>query len=141
MTDDTEQLLVEIPAQLKQLIDADQRYNRQVVESALWREYGGQKQGQLERRIEEKEQRIQMLKRERNEREREIEDARETLEALEERQAELEEQESVIDAQLDKAADVLTGVPLTPDNPAVENWAGKCGLSIPEFIDEMEDRR
>jgi len=39
--------------------------------------------------------------------------------------------------QLDKARDALEGVPREPDNPAVENWAGKLGMAPAELVEEL----
>jgi len=71
-TEDRERLVAEIPEELKRLADADERTNQEIVEAALWREFGGERKAALDRRIEEIENRLGMVKRERNERNREI---------------------------------------------------------------------
>jgi beta-phosphoglucomutase-like phosphatase (HAD superfamily) len=81
----TERLVAEIPTELKELVDADRRTNKEVVEAALWREFGGERKGALERRIEEKRRRISMLESERNERDREIDEEKQELAALEQK--------------------------------------------------------
>lgn len=93
--------MAEIPSELKELVDADRRSNKTVVIAALWREFGGERKGHMERRIEEKQQRITMLERERNERNREIAEEQEELEQLKtmlermKTQAEREEEQAI----------------------------------------------
>jgi len=41
------------------------------------------------------------------------------------------------DARLEQAIDALEGVPRDPSNPAVENWAGKLGMTPAELVDEL----
>jgi hypothetical protein len=84
MGKDTERLVAEIPRELKMLVDADRRTNKEVVEAALWTELGGQKQAAIERRIEEKKRTKANLETQRNEREREIEELKEEIGGLEE---------------------------------------------------------
>jgi beta-phosphoglucomutase-like phosphatase (HAD superfamily) len=84
MGKDTERLVAEIPRELKMLVDADRRTNKEVVEAALWTELGGQKQAAIERRIEEKKRTKTNLETQRNEREREIEELKEEIGGLEE---------------------------------------------------------
>ena len=86
MVDDTERLVAEIPRELKLLVDADRRTNKEVVEAALWTELGSQKQAAIDRRIEEKRRQKSNLESERNERQREIEELEEELAGLKELQ-------------------------------------------------------
>lgn len=46
---------------LKNLVDADGRTNQEVVNSALWKEFGGQRQSSLETRIEHKNRQIDAI--------------------------------------------------------------------------------
>lgn len=38
-----------------------------------------------------------------------------------------------------EAIDALEGVPMEPDNPAVQNWAGKLDMTPAELIEEIEE--
>jgi len=85
------------------------------------------------------------LKLRREQKRRELEDARLTVERLEN---DLEEIDAMIDDAedaeenvLDEAAEKLQATELTPDNPAVKKWADKADLSINTFIEELTARR
>lgn len=54
MTDHLERLVAEIDPELKTLVDKDTRTNRQVVEAALWSEFGGRKKSALEAKRDHK---------------------------------------------------------------------------------------
>jgi chromosome segregation ATPase len=41
------------------------------------------------------------------------------------------------DARLEQADAALEGAELEPTNPAVENWAGKLGMTPGELVDEL----
>lgn len=125
-------LSVRVPVELKALVDADGRTNQDIVQSALWREFGGEnRQSALERRIEEKENRIGMIERERNERERELERLRDDLEAL---RAKIESAETFRDGIVKEAVETMNIHPSEGhDHLAAENWADKADLTPKEF--------
>lgn len=81
-SDDWIMLSARVPPELKRFVDADERDNQDVIRSALWREFGGEKKAALDRRIEEIENRISIVEREKNERDREVEDLKSDLESL-----------------------------------------------------------
>ena len=134
MSEEKVMLSGRIPSELKELVDADRRNNQEVLRSALWREFGGERRSDIERRIEEKERRISMVRTERDERDREIETMEQELSAL---RRKLEETESRREAQLKKAREELAGVPKEPENPAIKNWAGKLDLTPSELLEEL----
>lgn len=138
--DDEERLVAEIPEELKRLIDADKRSNKEVVIAALWREYGGDKMGALDRRIEEVKQRVSMVERERNERARELEELKEDLEALQSKRDVVESDRKSYDETLQDAIEKCEGVPRDPDNPAIKTQSKRVGMTPEEFIDELPDR-
>lgn len=128
-----ERLVADIPADLKRLIDADGRFNREVVEAALWREFGGEKKSAIEQRITEKEKRITVIENEIEKREKELEEERQELEAL---QAKLDEKSS----NAEKVRDTLENIPkesLTPDNPAVKTQADKVDMDPAQLLREL----
>lgn len=132
--DERVQLGVEVSPELKRMVDADRRTNRQAVEAALWAEYGGGGEMPADVRIQEKEKRIGLLTKEKGEREKEIEELREQISALEERK---EEQERLVESVLTDAAEVISPEQLQPDNAAVKNWADKADMKPETFIEEI----
>jgi septal ring factor EnvC (AmiA/AmiB activator) len=129
-----------IPEELKRLVDADERANQEVLEAALWREFGGQRKGAVERRIEEQKRKISLIESERNERKRELEEERQTLEALKEKHNAIEERQQTQQEDLQDAIDKAKDAPRTPDNPAIREQAKRVGMTPEEFINELPDK-
>lgn len=103
-----DRLVAEIPAHLKELVDSDSRSNKDVVITALWKEYGGEELASIERRIDEKKRRISNVESEKNERERELDELREALELLTERKEQMKtRREQSVEAMAQEAADDL----------------------------------
>lgn len=123
-----------VPKELKELVDADRRDNQEIMRAALWREFGGQRLADIERRIEEKERRREIVKKERENRDNELEELNSELAALKSKKS---SEQSEKEALLSDAQDALEGIPLNVDNPAVENWAGKLDMEPAELIDEL----
>lgn len=141
MSDDVERLVAEIDADLKKMAKADPRTIRDIVESALSREFQTGKTAAVERRIEEKHSRLNQLQQERNEREREIAEVKDELERLE---TTLQRAKDKQTDELGEAVEAVSKIPdsrLTEDNPAVENWASKVGVTPAELIAEVENRQ
>jgi len=150
VSEQTERLVAELPPELKRLVDADSRTNKEVVEAALWREFGGERLGSLERRIEEKQDRINMIQREKNERERELEQEQEELEALRLKHEQLEKEETVgrkqkeeLWAEAESAIQIerMGGlrVIVSPDSH-VETWADRLEMPVDAFRAELKER-
>ena len=142
MSDEADRVMLSgrVPEELKRLVDADDRNNQEVLEAALWREFGGQRKGAVERRIEEQKRKISLIESERNERERELEDERQTLEALKDKHDAIEEREKTNEEQLQEAIEKCEGLPRDPSNPAIKTQAAKVGMDPEEFVDELPDR-
>ena len=104
MTEKTERLVAEIDPDLKARAKADPRTIREIVESALSREFMTGATAAVERRIEEKQSRINQLRQERNERDRELAAEKDELERL---QTQLEAHKNSVNADLQEAFDVL----------------------------------
>jgi septal ring factor EnvC (AmiA/AmiB activator) len=137
MTDDTERLVAEIDPDLKRLAKADPRTIKQIVESALSREFQTGNTAAIERRIEEKRTRLNQVEQERNERERELAQVKDEL-------SRLETQLEKATPNVDDAIESLSKVPkrkLTKDNEAVEHWADKTGRSAEYLINKVEEQR
>lgn len=74
MSDESVQVSFYIPPELHRLVGADSRDNSDVAKVALWREFGGEKKGALEQRIDEIEDREDMIQKEIDNRESELEE-------------------------------------------------------------------
>jgi len=134
MSDGTERVVAEIDEALKSRAKADPRTIREIVEAALGREFSTAETAAIERRIDERKQRIQTLEREINERERELAGERDKLARLE---SQLEQYESEREQQLEAARDALATTPRDPENPAVQNWADNLGMTPTELLEEL----
>jgi len=132
-----ERIVAEIPAELKELVDTDKRTNKEIVEAALWREFGGQRKSALQRRIDEKERRISILESERNEREREIEEERQELEAL---QSKLETTEQEESGQLQSVLQRAEYIPADPEHPFVQDNADELGIEPTDLADAIAEK-
>jgi len=136
MSEELVMLSGRVPEELKQLVDADPRDNQEVLRAALWREMGGERMASLERRIEEKQNRINMIEREKNERERELEEERDELEALKLKLEQEQEQENEL---MQDVKEKLENVPLKPDNPGVQAQAERVDMTPEELIKEVRE--
>lgn len=125
MTGNTERLVAELPSELKHRVDADPRDNKQVVIAALQTEFATEEEAAVQRRIEEKEERIATLKGERNEREREIEQNMEELESLQRRLDSIDANEEAKQDSIDNRLEELERVQMVIDesHPSVQGLA------------------
>lgn len=133
--DDTERLVAEIDEDLKARAKADPRTIREIVESSLQREFATGANAAVERRLEEKMARRTQVEQERNERKRELAQLDDDIERL---QSQLETHEEKQRQEIQAAREALEHVPKEPDNPAVENWADKLGMTPTELLKELE---
>lgn len=134
--DDWVMLSARVSPELKRFVDADERDNQDVIRAALWREFGGEKKAALDRRIEEIEQRISMVKREKNERSRELEELKEDKNAL------MVKQETVKSPSEEVIEWCLKNWSYLPEDvgPGVETQAQKADMSPEELLNEVRDR-
>lgn len=58
------ELFTRIPEELKDLVDADSRANKEVVKAALWSEFGGRKKSALEAKKQHKLEQLQAIEKE-----------------------------------------------------------------------------
>lgn len=72
----------------------------------------------------------------------ELEDLEREQHRIREKRNEIEEQlEEESDSEhelIEQARETLSSVPREPDNPAIQNWAGKLGITPEQLIDELE---
>lgn len=132
---DEERLVAEINSDLKARAKADPRPIKEIVEASLQREFATAATAAVERRIDEKRQRIQTLEREINDRERELAEERDALERL---QRQLEAFDDEQDAQLQTVKEKLAQAPRDPENEAVKAQAKKLGMTPHELIEELD---
>lgn len=135
-------LSARVPAELKDLVDADKRDNQDIIRAALWREFGGERKSDIERRIEEKENRLSMIKREKNEREREIQREEQELEALREKLNAVETATEQIDDRLDQLLDEIEtdGIHIYPESEPVTELAREFDSDPDDIIARMKKR-
>jgi len=136
MSDETEMLSARVPEELKRLVDADERTNQEVVRAALWREFGGERKASIDRRIEEKENRINMIEREKNERERELEQEQTELEALKAKREKIEGQESEERKAVIRKCEM---VPADPENGYIQDWSEDIDMTPEELAREVAE--
>jgi septal ring factor EnvC (AmiA/AmiB activator) len=139
--EELERLVADIPKPLKERMKNDPRSIREITTSSLKREYQTGDMAALDRRIEEKQSRIDQLQRERNEREREIAEAEDELKRLETTLQRAKENQSDGLAEAVNAVSKISNDKLTEDNPAVQNWAEKVGITPRELITEVQNRK
>ena len=129
---------------LKATLDSDDRPNKEVIESALIREFGGEDAKALERRYEEHERQIALLKSEINERSREIENRQMAMEAIERQLHAIEQADAFAQQRVEDFVDEHphAGNPAaSPDNLAIQRWADKAGMSPSAFADCVREER
>lgn len=136
MSEENEMLSARVPKELKDLVDADSRSNQEVVRAALWREFGGERLGDIERRIAEKEKRMSMISDEVKERESQIAEIRKELRALQSKKKEKKDQKQ---SKIEQAKEALEDTPKSVDNPAIQHWADKLDLTPAELIEKLGD--
>ena len=136
MSEERERLVAEIPEDLKRLVDADKRTNKEIVEAALWREFGGERKGAIERRIEEKERRLSMVQSEKNERAREEDELKSEIDALKAKKNAVEEGEQEHREDLLRK---LKKVPNDQEHTFVQEVADELGISPEKAIKESEN--
>lgn len=126
---------VSISPELARIVDRRDEFNLSgFVESCLEQHFAGDNAGNPE---------LAALRAEMEELEEELDDLEQTREQLHARRREIEER--LEDAQdrepelLDRASEALQATPKEPDNPAVQNWAAKVGISPRELCERLTD--
>lgn len=141
MGEPEERLVAEIPGELKRLVDADSRSNKQVVIAALWNEFGGKKKNALETQKELKEQRLQALDEERNALDKNREKLVAEINALDAKIEETQTAEEAYESALDDLLDRLEGGELTRLQPVVcEDVADEHGKNAEDVWADSKQR-
>lgn len=138
---DTERLVAEVPPELKRMLKQDERNIKDIVESALWREFGDEEYQALKRRKQTRERKVQRITHEIEDLKDERRSARREIERI---QAKIEEYEQRQDTYEDLLTDLEAllhdGVCVFEDHKKVKE-AAEVGNTQPEaVIDELKDR-
>jgi DNA repair exonuclease SbcCD ATPase subunit len=125
---------ITVDAELARLVDNRDEFNLSgFVNRCLEQHFGGQiaatpEKAALKAELEELEEELADLDQKRQR----LRDERQDIEQRLDEQAEQEPE------LLDQARTKLQGTPRDPDNPAVQNWAGKLGIPADQLINELE---
>lgn len=135
-----EQLLVRIPASLKDLVDADSRTNKEIVKTALWREFGGERKSFLETKKEHKLTQAAQLESEGEDILDEAEQLREEAERLEAKIEDLEEDTSYEDDLGDLLAEFANSRAVLPRfRSDAKEIAEEHGKPLSQIEEDLRD--
>lgn len=94
-----------IPDELKSLVDADNRPNQEILRVALWREFGGQRQSELQTRLKHKRAQLEELEAERKTLEKSESGLQKEISALQSKIQEYEDDQEGYEDWLDSILD------------------------------------
>ncbi len=142
MSDGEVGFMVELDTDLKRLVDADARTNKEVTHAALWREFGGERQAAIDMRIEHMERREQMVLSEMEDLEEELSQIRSEKQALENKREEMMTEDEAYQQDLNQLlerleADDLTR--LTPELTDVKDVADGTEHSAEEVWEDAKE--
>lgn len=133
------QFKVRLDPELKQLVDADNRTNKEVTHAALWREFGGQRRSALEIRIEHKEREEDMIKQQIDDLQNELAEVCAEKEALQDKLSEMSTEEEAYENALDDLLDDVESGNLRRLTPVLCEDVGETHSKTPK--DVWEDAR
>lgn len=141
MSDDEETVMFSgrIPKSLKQLIDADERTNQQVLRDALWDQFGGQRMSDIEREISEKERRLEVVDNEIQPRLNEKETLQNELEALRRKKDRVKEDKSELWEAAEEAVTVARGE-IVEGEQYLAHHASNLNMTVEELRTELIER-
>jgi len=139
---DKSQVKVYLPKELHELLNADQRNNSEVVESALWREFGGKRKAVAEVQLEQKEKQLGAVRSEKDELETEESRLSQQVTALRERVNGLEDTEKELDTDLDELLTHLedSGQHVWPNAENVRDLATAHNTDPEDIIVQLKER-
>lgn len=142
----TERLVAEIPAHLKERVDVDEKSNKEVVVEALEVYYGvadGDGLQALRHRLEQEQERKERLKREKERKEEKLNETDENIERL---QSQLEQFTEDIDDYEKELEDLLAqarendGMNVIPDIKPVKQIASRHEKSPEQVVEDVKER-
>lgn len=137
---DKRQKKVYLTDETAELMDAHDRSNSDLVESALRAYLRSGEIAEIQRQVDELERRRSNLVSERNARDRSIDEIDDELGALRKRLDRMEDQQASENEKLEEAIAKLTDAPRDPTNPAIQTQAKRLGMTPEELIDELPER-
>jgi predicted nuclease with TOPRIM domain len=120
------QFRLDLNEDLKRLIDADPRTNKEVAHAALWKEFGGVRCSAVEMQIEHKERQEEMLESQIQDLRDELTDVRSEREALESKLEDMQTEEEALATAVDELLDKVE--------------AGDLGRLIPVMCEDAAER-
>ncbi len=117
VSEDETQFRVNLDTDLKRLVDADARTNKEVTHAALWREFGGERKAAIDMRIEHMERREQMVLSEMEDLEEELAQIRSEKHALENKREEMMTEDEAYQQDLNQLLERLEADELTRLTP------------------------
>jgi len=126
-----------VPKELKRLVDADERDNQDVLQAALWAEFGGEREGALKKRLEEQKRRKTIVEEERKSRDEEIEEIQQTINRLKEK---IEDSDRVSQAKKQDLYQKVRMVPKDTSHPVVQDAADELNSDAETVISEAYDQ-
>ena len=141
-SDNRERLIAEVPSNLKQLVDADQRTNRDVVISALKRELGSDETSRLEMQLEHRREQRQMFKKEIQGTQSKVASLNDEISALEDQLETIEDESDSYENALDDVLDEMVdeGTHVFDGHGSIRDIATDHNTDQPVVIDDLKDR-
>lgn len=143
MSDGMVMLSGRVPPELKRMVDADPRDNQDVIQAALWDEFGGERKAAVEKRIQNKRNQLRAAEDTLADERENVEELREEIEELKQAKENVEEKEDEREAEIQATVQDLleSKTPLEPDNPAIKNKAGELDLTPEELVEKAREER
>ena len=124
-----------IPEELKQLVDADPRTNQQIVEAALWNEFGGRKASALEAKKEHKVRQLEAIQASIGSEEEDLERVKQEIRSIEGQIEQAESGPSQYEVELRDLVNALEkGAHIWPEHQRVQEIATKFAKQEEDVI-------
>ncbi len=138
---DRKMLGARIPKELKDLVDADPRDNQEIVEAALWNEFGGRKKSALEAKKEHKLQQLEAIEASIESEQEDKQRVLQEIEAINGQIEKVEETDSPYETALKELVNTLEkGGHLWPSHKQVKETATKFAKDPEVVIDDLRER-
>ena len=140
MSSETERLVAELPPELKRMVDADSRTNKEVVEAALWKEFGGKRKGLVDIQIDRKRDQLEAVTSERDELSSEADRLRGEIEALQATRDEIESGATYREELLSLLTDLEnSGGHIWPEHNDIEDLAKQEDKPATGVVDDARE--
>lgn len=131
-----------VPEELKKLVDADPRTNQEIIQAALWKEFGGKRQSVVEQQIDHKQEQLKSIRDEKADLTDAAADLETEIRALKERLAELDNDSNELNNDMDEILDAMEekGTHYWADNPNIKELATEYGLDESDIMHRLKHR-